>query len=206
MKITSAIFDASAVSLASCPEPGLPEFALIGRSNVGKSTLLNRIAEKKDLARVSDTPGFTKTINFFTLNRRWRLVDLPGYGFAKASMRDRALYAQMIEDYILNRQVLACVFVLVDSSIPPQGVDLDFVQWVGRAGKPFAIVFTKADKAKGNKAVAHVEQFMQAIAEWFEEPPLMFTTSATSQTGIRDLQALISEALIDLENHNGRAG
>ncbi len=205
MKITSAVFEVSAVDFASCPAPSLPEFAFIGRSNVGKSTLLNRIAERKDLARVSDTPGFTKTINFFTVNHRWRLVDLPGYGFAKASRQDRAGYAHMIEQYLLKRETLACVFLLVDSSIPPQSVDLDFVQWIGRAEKPFAIVFTKADKAKGNKSIEHVEQFMQAISAWFEEPPLLFTTSAKTQSGIRELQEIIADAATGAGASNGHA-
>jgi len=205
MKITSAVFDVSAVDFASCPETSLPEFAFIGRSNVGKSTLLNRIAERKDLARVSDTPGFTKTINFFTINRRWRLVDLPGYGFAKASRQERAGYARMIEQYLLKRENLACVFLLVDSSVPPQSVDLDFVQWIGRAEKPFAIVFTKADKAKGNKSIENVEQFMQAISPWFEEPPLLFTTSAKTQSGIRELQEIIADAATGAGASNGHA-
>jgi GTP-binding protein len=194
MKVTSAVFDSSAAGLATCPQPSLPEFAFIGRSNVGKSTLINRIAEKKDLARVSDTPGFTKTINFFTLNRRFRLVDLPGYGFAKASQHERAAYAHMIEEYLLNRESLACVFVLVDASIPPQAQDLDFVQWIGRASRPFALVFTKTDKAKGNKAVEHVEQFMQTLAQWFEDAPLMITNSAKDQLGIRAIRELMVEA------------
>jgi GTP-binding protein len=194
MNITSAVFDVSAPDFASCPQETLPEFALIGRSNVGKSTLLNRLAERKDLARVSDTPGFTKMLNFYTINRRWRLVDLPGYGFAKTSQQERARYTRLIEDYLLKRGNLACVLVLVDSSIPPQAVDLDFVQWIGRANRPFALVFTKEDKAKGNKALEHVELFMGAVSEWFEEPPLMFVTSAKNQFGVRELQQTIAEA------------
>jgi GTP-binding protein len=194
MKITSAVFDVSAPDFASCPQETFPEFALIGRSNVGKSTLLNRLAEKRDLARVSATPGFTKMLNFYTINRRWRLVDLPGYGFAKTSQQERARYTRLIEDYLLKRSNLACVLVLVDSSIPPQAADLDFVQWIGRADRPFALVFTKEDKAKGNKAMEHIEQFMGAVNEWFEEPPLMFVTSAKNQIGVRELQHTIAQA------------
>jgi GTP-binding protein len=193
MKVTSAIFDSSAAGLATCPEPSLPEFAFIGRSNVGKSTLINRIAEKRDLARVSDTPGFTKTLNFFTLNRCLRLVDLPGYGFAKASQHSRADYARMIEEYLLHRETLACVFLLVDASIRPQAPDLDFAQWIGRAGKPFAIVFTKTDKARGTQSVEHVEDFMQALSQWFEEAPVIFSVSAKRQEGVRALQELIAD-------------
>jgi GTP-binding protein len=194
MKITSAVFDVSAPDFASCPPETLPEFALIGRSNVGKSTLLNRLAERRDLARVSDTPGFTKTLNFYSINRRWRLVDLPGYGYAKTSKQERVRYTQLIEDYLSNRGNLACVLVLVDASIPPQGVDLDFVQWIAGADRPFALVFTKEDKAAGGRAAGHVEQFMRAISDWFEAPPLIFVTSAKNRFGINELQQTIAQA------------
>lgn len=197
MKINSAVFECSAPDLASCPPDSLPEYAFIGRSNVGKSTLLNRICETRDLARVSDTPGFTKTINFYSVNRRWRLVDLPGYGFAKASQSQRAVFARMIEEYLLNRDSLTCVFVLVDSSIPPQAVDLDFVQWIGRASKPFVIVFTKTDKAKGNRAIEHIEQFMSTLNNWFDAPPQIFSTSIKSRTGVQQLQELIVGSAAD---------
>ena len=199
MKINSAVFECSAPDLASCPPNSLPEYAFIGRSNVGKSTLLNRVCGKRDLARVSDTPGFTKTINFYTVNRRWRLVDLPGYGFAKASQNQRAVFAMMIEEYLLHRDSLACVFVLVDSSIPPQAVDLDFIQWIGRASKPFVIVFTKTDKAKGNKSLENIEQFMSTLAKWFDEPPQIFSTSIKSQSGVSALQELIIESAVGAE-------
>lgn len=194
MNISSAIFELSAPGLKSCPEASLPEFAFIGRSNVGKSTLLNRIAKKRDLARVSDTPGFTTTINFYNINKRFRLVDLPGYGFARASKIERDRFGAMIEGYVLQRENLACVFVLVDSSIPPQAVDLDFVRWIGEAGKPFALVFTKTDKAKGGKALAVKEKFLQTISGWFVETPLVFTTAADDPKGVRELQEIISQA------------
>jgi len=196
MKITSAAFDSSATDLASCPPTPLPELAFIGRSNVGKSTMLNRIAEKRDLARVSDTPGFTKTINFFTINRRFRLVDLPGYGFAKASQQERARYADMIEEYLLHRKNLKCVFVLVDSSIAPQAVDLDFVQWMARAAKPFSLVFTKADKAKETQSKKHIEQFLTAISAWFAEPPRTFISSLKSQQNLHEIRQFI-DAMTD---------
>ena len=194
MNIKSAAFELSAPDLKSCPAASLPEFAFIGRSNVGKSTLLNRIAKKRDLARVSDTPGFTTTLNFYNINNRFRLVDLPGYGFARTSKVERDRFGSMIEGYVLHRESLACVFVLVDSSIPPQAVDLDFVRWIGEAGRPFALVFTKADKAKGDRALAVTEHFMKSIAEWFEEPPLIFSTSANDPKGVRELQDVISQS------------
>ena len=196
MKITSAVFNASAVCLSSCPEETLPEFAFIGRSNVGKSTLLNMLAGKKDLARVSDTPGFTRMINFFTINHKWRLVDLPGYGFAKASKAERAKFAELIEGYLLNRKRLACVFLLIDSSLKPQSVDLDFVHWIGSAGKPFALVFTKTDKVKPGKASENIELFMRAIADWFVEPPEIFTTSSKTKVGLAELLQVIAETTV----------
>ncbi len=188
MKITSAIFDFSAPDYASCPRETVPEFALIGRSNVGKSTLLNRLAAHPNLARISDKPGFTKTLNFYTINRRWRLVDLPGYGFARISHAERARYTRLIEEYLLKRKILAGVLVLLDSSLAPQTVDLDFVRWIGLAGRPFALVFTKADKAKGNAAAEHVTQFQSAISGWFQGTPDVFVVSAKSEVGLSELQ------------------
>lgn len=194
MKISSAVFDLSAADYASCPRETVPEFALIGRSNVGKSTLLNLLAGRSNLARVSDRPGFTKTLNFYTINRRWRLVDLPGYGFAKTSHAERARYTRLIEDYLLKRTILAGVLVLLDSSIPPQKVDLDFVRWIGLAGRPFALVFTKADKAKGNAASEHAAQFLSAISGWFHGTPDTFVLSAKNQMGVGELQRSIAAA------------
>jgi GTP-binding protein len=202
VKITSAVFKASSPDLASCPKSALPEFALIGRSNVGKSSLINMLTHSEGLAKVSQIPGKTQLINFFTINNTWDLVDLPGYGFAKASQQERARYAGMIEEYLLQRETMECVFVLVDSSIPPQAVDLDFVQWIGRAEKPVALVFTKADKAKGNKSQTHVEAFMTAIADWFEEPPQSFISSAKAQQGISELQQFIDVVTSEVETSN----
>lgn len=194
MKITSAVFDLSAPDYASCPRETVPEFALIGRSNVGKSTLLNRLAGQSGLARVSDKPGFTKTLNFYTINRRWRLVDLPGYGFARTSHAERARYTRLIEDYLLKRRILAGVLVLLDSSIAPQTVDLDFVRWLGSAGRPFALVFTKADKAKGNAAAEHAAQFLGAITGWFHGTPDAFVVSAKNGAGLSELRHSIVAA------------
>lgn len=197
MKIASAVFDLSAADYASCPRETVPEFALIGRSNVGKSTLLNRLAGQPNLARVSDKPGFTKTLNFYTINRRWRLVDLPGYGFARTSHAERARYSRLIEEYLLKRRILTGVLVLVDASLAPQPVDLDFVRWIGQTGRPFALVFTKADKAKGNAVAEHMSQFQNAVSGWLDGTPDAFVVSAKNQTGLSELQQSIAAAAGD---------
>ncbi|MEK0445275.1 MAG: hypothetical protein RLZZ399_596 [Verrucomicrobiota bacterium] len=195
MKITSAAFHSSAVDLDGCPDPSLPEFALIGRSNVGKSTLLNALTGKRDLARVSKTPGFTKLINFFTVNNRWRLVDLPGYGYAKVGKEKRAIFSELISTYIQGRPNLCGVFVLIDSSIPPQGIDLDFIHWLIQSSRPFVLVFTKTDKAGTTVIADHIEQFQMRIASWCEELPLYFRVSAKSGKGITDLLEVIQGTL-----------
>ena len=146
MNISSAIFDRSAPDLASCPDESLPEFAFIGRSNSGKSSLLNMLSGKADLARTSPTPGFTKLINFFTVNKNWRLVDLPGYGFAEGAKKDSARFNQAVSHYLKRRTNLCLVFALIDSGLEPQEMDVDFVEWLARNAVPFVIVFTKTDK------------------------------------------------------------
>jgi len=146
MNISSAIFDCSAPNLDSCPDESLPEFAFIGRSNVGKSSLLNMLAGEQGLARVSPTPGFTKLINLFTMNKCWRLVDLPGYGFAQGARKDRARFNQTVADYLENRTNLCLVFALIESGLAPQKIDLEFVEWLVRHAVPFVLVFTKTDK------------------------------------------------------------
>src|SRR5450432_379713 len=145
MKIKSAVFDVSAPDLESCPRWALPEFAFIGRSNVGKSSLINMLAERRELAKVSVTPGKTKLINFFVINDRWSLVDLPGYGYAEVAKKERNEFNKSVGDYLGERKNIYCVFVLIDSRLPPQRIDLEFLEWlVGRA-VPFALVFTKMD-------------------------------------------------------------
>ena len=146
VNISSAIFDCSAPDLDSCPDESLPEFAFIGRSNVGKSSLLNMLAGEQGLARVSPTPGFTKLINLFTMNKCWRLVDLPGYGFAHVAREDRARFNQSVNDYLENRPNLCLVFALIESGLAPQEIDLEFVEWLVRHAVPFVFVFTKTDK------------------------------------------------------------
>ena len=164
MNIASAIFDCSAPDLESCPEETLPEFAFIGRSNVGKSSLLNALAGKSGLARVSKVPGFTKLINFFTINRSWCLVDLPGYGFAHVARENKAKFNQAVNDYLANRSNLSCVFLLIDSRHGPQKIDLEFIQWLGSQSVPFVLVFTKTDKSKAAQVQKNIGLFQKSMA------------------------------------------
>jgi GTP-binding protein len=193
--ISSAIFDRSAPDLASCPDESLPEFAFIGRSNVGKSSLLNLLAGKNALARVSPVPGFTKLINIFTMNKTWRLVDLPGYGFAQVAREDRSLFNQAVSDYLKHRPNLCCVFALLDSGLSPQEIDLSFVEWLARHAVPFVLVFTKTDQGTPEAVQANIAAFTARIAGWFEKLPAVFTCSSTTGQGRSDLLGVISATL-----------
>ena len=195
MNITSAIFDCSAPDLESCPEETLPEFAFIGRSNVGKSSLLNALAGKNGLARVSKVPGFTKLINFFTINRSWRLVDLPGYGFAQVARENKAKFNHAVNEYLANRGSLSCVFLLIDSRHPPQKIDLEFIQWLGAQSVPFVLVFTKTDKSKAAHLQKNIGLFKESMAGFFEKPPQIFTCSSVTKSGLAELLEVIEEAL-----------
>jgi len=195
MDISSAIFECSAPDLESCPDESLPEFAFIGRSNVGKSSLLNLLAGEQGLARVSPTPGFTKLINIFTINKTWRLVDLPGYGFATGARKDSAKFNQAVLNYLEHRTNLCSVFALIDSTLPPQDVDVDFVEWLTRNAVPYVLVFTKADKVTPAVAQANNVAFMKHIAAWFEKPPVTFTCSAATGQGRTELLGVIDELM-----------
>lgn len=166
-----------------CPRPDMPEYAFIGRSNVGKSSLINMLTNRKDLAKTSQTPGKTQVINHFLVNEQWYLVDLPGYGFAKVSKDDRAKWEKMISDYLINRPNLICVFVLIDVRLEPQRIDIEFVTWLGESNVPFEIVFTKADKLKPVQAQRNAEQFEAAMLQTFESMPSAFITSSEKQIG-----------------------
>ena len=197
VKIVSAQFELSAVSLEGCPRGAVPEFAFIGRSNVGKSTLLNLIAGQQGLARVSGSPGRTREINFFMVNEQWRLVDLPGYGYAKVSKAQRAGFREFVSNYLLERESLFCAFVLIDSRHSPQGLDLEFVQWLVEASVPFVLVFTKADKNKAAVVKKNVTDFLKAMEEFSEGSPTVFVTSTKTRAGRREILAFIGEALQD---------
>ena len=200
MKIKSAIFAVSAPDLASCPHSALPEFAFIGRSNVGKSSLINLLAEKKNLARVSDLPGKTKLINFFTINGNWSLVDLPGYGYARVARDDRLEFNTAVRDYLGQRANLRRVFVLIDSRLPPQEMDLKFVHWLGQRSLPFALVFTKVDKQAAQHSRNTIERFRQSLAKSTDEQPRVFASSITTKTGRSEILAFIEQALIKNKN------
>lgn len=205
MNIASAIFDRSAPDLDSCPEDALPEFAFIGRSNVGKSSLVNLLLGKPDMARVSPVPGFTKLINFFTVNRRWRLVDLPGYGFAQVARKDKAKFNQAVADYLANRPNLHCVFALIDSGLPPQAMDLEFVEWLADNSVPFVLVFTKTDKATPAAVQANITAFTERLASWCEKLPEIHTCSAKARHGRGELLGLIEEVLAGEPDEPGQA-
>jgi GTP-binding protein len=199
MEISSAIFDCSAPDLDSCPDESLPEFAFIGRSNVGKSSLLNLLSGQLDLARVSPTPGFTKLINFFTMNKTWRLVDLPGYGFAAGARKAKFKFNRAVNDYLKHRSSLCCVFALLDSGLPPQEMDVEFIAWLARNSVPFVLVFTKTDKVTPAAVQANIAAFTDRISGWFEKLPAIYTCSAMVKQGREELLGVIDEALAAIQ-------
>lgn len=197
MNISSAIFDRSAPDLDSCPDESLPEFAFIGRSNVGKSSLLNMLAGQEGLARVSPTPGFTKLINVFTMNRTWRLVDLPGYGFAQVARQDSSKFNAAVAGYLEHRPNLCCVFALIDSGLPPQKLDLEFVEWLVNHSVPFVLVFTKTDTVKPAVVQQNIQAFCDRISGWLEKLPEIFTCSSTTRAGRSELLGVIEAAMVE---------
>ena len=205
MDISSAIFDCSAPDLDSCPDESLPEFAFIGRSNVGKSSLLNFLAGRDGLARTSPTPGFTKLINIFTMNKTWRLVDLPGYGFAAGAKKDSARFNHAVSRYLKHRTNLCLVFALIDAGLEPQEIDLEFVEWLARNAVPFVLVFTKTDKVTSAEVQANIASFTARIAGWFAQLPAMFNCSATAAQGRQELLGVIDESMTAIEAESGRA-
>ena len=191
MVIKSAEFVISNSQVSKCPTTGLPEYAFIGRSNVGKSSLINMLTGKKGLAMTSQKPGKTQLINHFIINGAWYLVDLPGYGYARLSKDGREKLKTMIEDYALERKELVCLFVLVDSRHEPQKIDLEFIQWLGEEGVPFALVFTKADKLTKGRLAANLEAYKARLLEEWEELPPIFVTSSEQQLGRDELLSYI---------------
>lgn len=196
MQIHSAEFETSAAKLDKCPAPSLPEFAFVGRSNVGKSSLINMLSgKKKDIAIVSSRPGRTQLINFFDINRKWKLVDLPGYGYAKTSKKSQVKFQEFVTDYLLNRETLRCVFVLIDSKLPPQEIDLRFTQWLMESEVPFVLAFTKADKASKGAVQRNQDAFLHSMSEFCEGLPKFFTSSSKRRDGRREILDFIDAAI-----------
>lgn len=195
MKIHSSEFLKSAAELLGCPESEIAEFAFIGRSNVGKSSLLNMLTNRKGLAKVSSTPGATQLINFFLINANWHMVDLPGYGYSKTPQRIREGFQAMVSGYLTGRHQLRCVFVLLDSRHTPQRIDLEFCEWLADTGIPFVLVFTKTDKSKAGKVKSNVEAFLKKLSELVDGEPRVFLTSAEKGSGRGEVLDFIDQAL-----------
>jgi len=193
MIIKSAEFQCSNTRTDKLPPALLPEYAFIGRSNVGKSSLINMLVQKKGLAKTSQTPGKTQLINHFLINENWQLVDLPGYGYAKTSRSNRADWQKFISFYLRNRENLQCVFVLIDSRLKPQKIDIEFCSWLGENGLPFQLLFTKADKQSRVKTDQAVAKFRKTLLEFFEEVPQHYITSAETQDGRDEILNFINE-------------
>ncbi len=199
MDIKTAEFSLSAPVVSMCPKDTKPEYAFIGRSNVGKSSLINMLTNNHKLAKTSATPGKTLLINHFIINKEWYLVDLPGYGYAKRSKTEIAKLDQMIRGYILQREQLVNVFVLVDSRLEPQKIDLEFIEWLGQSSVPFAIVFTKTDKLSTSKLNQSIKSYKMKLLESWEELPPVFLTSAEKKQGRDEVLDYIEEINRSLE-------
>lgn len=193
MEITSATFLKSSQKVAQLPAPILPEYAFVGRSNVGKSSLINYLVNKRNLALTSGTPGKTQLINHFLINEKWYLVDLPGYGYARVSKVQRKEFTGMIADYLVGRESLMNTFVLVDGKIPPQEIDLNFMVFLGERGLPFSIVFTKIDKPNRATFDKNQADYMAALGDIFEPLPPIFHTTSTKKRGKDEILTYIAE-------------
>ena len=183
MEITSAEFVISNTDVKKCPAGIFPEYAFIGRSNVGKSSLINMLTARKGLAMTSATPGKTMLINHFLINKNWYLVDLPGYGYARRGQKGKDQIRTIIEDYILEREQMTNLFVLIDSRLEPQNIDLEFMEWLGENGIPFSIIFTKADKLQGGRLKMNVNAYLRELSKQWEELPPYFISSSENRTG-----------------------
>lgn len=195
MVIKSAEFIGSFPNLKSCPEDRLAQFAFIGRSNVGKSSLINMLCERKSLARVSNTPGKTQHLNFYKINTNWYLVDLPGYGYAQTSKKNRSIFSKMIESYLRDGENVKCIFVLIDANIPPQAIDVEFINWLGEKAVPFVIVYTKTDRLSYDKLKANVEQIQLELLKYWNSLPEQFVSSARKSTGRDDIMNFIEDVI-----------
>ncbi len=195
--IKKASFVISNTDYKKCPAPDKPEFAFIGRSNVGKSSLVNMLTGNKNLAKISGRPGKTQLINHFIIDDKWFLVDLPGYGFAKVSKSIKSTWEKMISDYLIHRENLVVISVLIDSRLEPQQIDLEFITWCGEREIPFVLIFTKSDKQSKTKTNANVNKFLDACLEIFGEEPQFYITSAQTGEGKGELLTFIEEEVVE---------
>lgn len=195
MIITSAEFISSYADVKKCPSPDKSEFAFIGRSNVGKSSLINMLTSKKGLAKTSGKPGKTQTINHFLINNSWYLVDLPGYGYASVSKTLREGFGKIIDGYVLQRENLTCLFILIDVRLEPQKIDLSFIEWAGTNGVPIGLIFTKSDKLSVNELKKNVANYKKQLLTMWEELPPVFVSSAEKRTGKDELLEFIETHL-----------
>lgn len=193
MDITSAEFVVSNSRADMCPQTHLPEYAFIGRSNVGKSSLINMLTKNPKLAMTSATPGKTLLINHFLINKEWYLVDLPGYGYAQRGKKMMEKIRKLIEHYVLEREQMTCLFVLIDSRLKPQRIDLEFIEWLGENGIPFALIFTKADKQSVGKTKVNANRFLDTLKEQWEELPPHFISSSENKTGRQEILDYIEQ-------------
>lgn len=199
MKISSAEFIMSNSNVKNAPKDRIPEYAFIGRSNVGKSSLINMLMERKDLAKISGKPGKTQLINHFKINNSWFLVDLPGYGYAQVSKKKRVIFQYFIENYFKEREQLVCTFVLVDSRHEPQKIDLDFMRFLGENNIPFCIVFTKADKLGSSKLYKQITSYKKQLLKYWESLPTSFITSSKIKLGRKEFLAFIDQVNQDFK-------
>jgi GTP-binding protein len=199
MIVQNAEFVISNTRIDKCPTDGRPEYAFIGRSNVGKSSLINMLTGRKNLAMTSATPGKTMLINHFLINKEWHLVDLPGYGYAKRGKKATDQLQRMIEYYVLERKQLTCLFVLIDSRLTPQKIDLEFIEWLGENSVPFGIIFTKADKNKAGELKKNVTKFLNTLKEQWEELPPHFITSSEKRLGREEFLNYIEQLNAEIQ-------
>lgn len=196
MEIIDARFVVSSTDYLKCPIPEIPEFAFIGRSNVGKSSLINMLTGRKNLAKISGTPGKTRLINHFIINNSWYLVDLPGYGFAKISKSVRIKWEKMSQEYLLHRKNLTNTFILIDSRLEPQKSDIEFISWFGEKNLPFFLIFTKSDKLSKSKLSINLENYKNKLLEYWEEVPVSVVTSAKTGKGKEEILFFIETMIV----------
>ena len=204
MQVKSAEFIKSSSETGQCPENNLPEYAFIGRSNVGKSSLINMLTDRKGLAKISGTPGKTQLINHFLIDDSWYLVDLPGYGYAKVSKKLRKGFNKIITDYLINRQNIVCVFMLIDSRHEPLKNDLEFITWLGENEVPFVLTFTKADKLSSSELNKNLKTYKTRLLQEWESLPKLITTSSTSRIGKEEILNFISATNASINSENNQ--